>query len=270
MTKQLIRLGIASLMVAGLASADTLYVNGVDTSLGLGAANNTNGWLRVGGADQDVYYYGAIDITIDGYARAVFCIDLFTDIYIGSTNSSVLTRPGTLAQGQAAWLLNEYWPETTNLPTVVVDSTPTTATAAEVGAAIQLGLWDVVQNNSGTLDTSSTTIGLSVNNTNPATTATDRVVAVLAQSYVTASTGQYSDNAYAMITTQADTSANDSQKVTDRSMSWSDFPLRRAELLSGLILSGTSSDELQRRRIIRSLELSLRSYCFIGGVDEKH
>jgi hypothetical protein len=196
MTKQLIRLGIASLMVAGLASADTLYVNGVDTSLGLGAANNTNGWLRVGGADQDVYYYGAIDITIDGYARAVFCIDLFTDIYIGSTNSSVLTRPGTLAQGQAAWLLNEYWPETTNLPTVVVDSTPTTATAAEVGAAIQLGLWDVVQNNSGTLDTSSTTIGLSVNNTNPATTATDRVVAVLAQSYVTASSGQYSDSAY--------------------------------------------------------------------------
>jgi hypothetical protein len=195
MTRRLIRLGLAALMVAGLASADTLYVNGFDPSLGLGAALNTNGWLQLGGTTEDFYYYGAIDVTIDGYARTLFCIDPFTDIYNSSVNSSFLTLPGTPAQGQAAWLLNKYWPDTTTLPTVLVGSTPTTATSAEVGAAIQLGLWDVVENNSGIL-ANSTTVGLSVDNTNPATTATDAVVADLAQSYVNASIGQSSGSAY--------------------------------------------------------------------------
>jgi len=182
------------LISTGLCFAtSTLVVTGIDSTVGVGSATGTNGWLDVSGTDQNLYWYGAINITVDGYARTVFCIDLFTDIYIGSTNSSTLTSPGTLAQEQAAWVLNQYWPETTNPPTIILGSTPTTATAGEVGAAIQLALWDIVQNNGAPLTTTSTIIGLSVNGSG--TTATDPVVAQLAESYISASTNMYSTNA---------------------------------------------------------------------------
>jgi hypothetical protein len=182
------RIGLVFLMAAGLSTAGTLVFTGIDTPLGLGSANGTNGWIQVSQTDEDVYWYGGMSITDDGFARTVFCIDLFTDIYLGSTNSTTITAPNSPAQLQAAWVLNQEWGYLTTPPT------GSGATIAETGAAMQLALWDIMQNNSATLTTAPSVLGLSAASSN--TTATDPIVASLAQQWVTFSIGKSSVSAY--------------------------------------------------------------------------
>jgi hypothetical protein len=183
------------LATVGLSFSGTLVFTGVDSPAGLGSATSTNGWLDVSGSDQDVYWYGGMSVTVNGYSRTLFCIDLSQDIYVGSTNATDITVPTSGPQQQAAWLLTQYWTDLTTPPTVVIGTTSYNATTQEAGAAIQLALWDVMSNGSGTLNTTSSIIGLSVNGTNPTTTATDPVVAALAQSMITNSIGKVSTNA---------------------------------------------------------------------------
>ena len=55
------------------AVANTIIVVGTDTNLG------ENIFLRENGSN-DTAWAGGIDVTVDGYARVLFCVDLFVNI----------------------------------------------------------------------------------------------------------------------------------------------------------------------------------------------
>src|ERR1039458_6268564 len=84
---------LLALLAACPALANTLIVNGVDTSLGMGSLGTGSVWIHedktwvtgdTGGSNVLVQWAGAIDITVDSYVRQVFCVQLFTDIGFGS------------------------------------------------------------------------------------------------------------------------------------------------------------------------------------------
>ena len=122
------RLAVTAL-AASFASGSTLYVNGVDTTRGLGSANGTSLNMSVdsGATFFDVYFAGAINTTLDGVSPlSLYCVDLFTNIYLGSTNSTTLTTPSTQPLQRVAWLLNQEFPD---------------ATTTLTGAALQIAMW---------------------------------------------------------------------------------------------------------------------------------
>ncbi len=170
---------------ASLSFSGTLAFTGVNAATGLGSANSgTHFYVQVDGANVDAYWVGGMDISVDGHSRLVFCIDAFTDIYIGSTNSTTVTLPDLAPVQQAAWVLNHEW----NLLTTA----PSDATTGQIGAAMQLALWDIVQNNSSPLAAAQGRIQISSDPLNP----TDATVARYAQQFITESLGQASVNAF--------------------------------------------------------------------------
>src|SRR5215831_84627 len=80
-----------SLALCGRASSSTITVTGVDNSRGESI------WLNLDRADEDLYFAGALDITLNrgtnSYDRTTYCVDLFTNIYIGQTYNTNVVAP---------------------------------------------------------------------------------------------------------------------------------------------------------------------------------
>src|SRR6516164_1707891 len=84
------------------AAANTIIVVGADNNLG------ETIYMRENGTNTSAYA-GGIDVKVDGYARVLFCVDLFTDISTGTYNTA-LDFADTANLKRVAWLLNNYYP----------------------------------------------------------------------------------------------------------------------------------------------------------------
>ena len=182
-------------LFCGLSSAASIVVTGVDYNRGGGVQMNADG------QDIQAYFAGVIFISLtspDGtvYNRDSVCVDLFTDIYIGSTYGSTVLTPSDVPGKnltRVSWLL-----ENALLPTqqAVDPNNPPAipqadwATNAAQGTGLQLAIWDIVHD--GGDGFSSGRVQAASNPANP----TDPTVLGWAQFYESASAGQSDNNAY--------------------------------------------------------------------------
>jgi hypothetical protein len=145
--------------------ANTILVTGVDSSLGL----QQSIYLNENGAPTQIYWAGAIDISVDGYTRLVYCVDLFTDIYLATTYNTTMDFADTPNLQRVGWLLQNQVP---------VNQVQ--------GAALQLAIWDIMEDNGNGFGAGS--VAQSTDLANP----TNPAVLLLAQQYETVSAGQSS------------------------------------------------------------------------------
>jgi hypothetical protein len=113
---------LLSLLTLCPALANTIIIVGADNNLG------ENIYLRENSTNESAYA-GGIDVRVDGYARVLFCVDLFVNISTGTYNS-VLDFADTPNLKRVAWLLNNEYP-----------------TNAITGAGLQLAIWDIMSDN---------------------------------------------------------------------------------------------------------------------------
>jgi hypothetical protein len=160
------------------AVANTILVSGVDSSLGL----QQSLYIDENGTPTQIYWAGGIDITVDGYTRAVFCVELFTDIYLNTTYNTTMDYPETANLERVAWLLQDEWP-----------SAPTYTGAAlqTQGAGLQLAIWDIMENNGDGFGTAATSTGSVSQSTDP-NNPTNPAVLLAAQQYEALSAGRSS------------------------------------------------------------------------------
>ena len=116
-------IGLA-LLLGSSTWANTIILTGLQSNLGL----QQSLYFDEDGVSHLEYWAGAIDVTVDGYARLVFCVDLFTNITFG-TYGTTLDYSDSANQKRADWLIS------TQLPTV---------TTQDAGAALQLAIWDIM------------------------------------------------------------------------------------------------------------------------------
>jgi hypothetical protein len=125
-----------SFITAAAAFSGTLVVTGINGSFGLGTIAGSNLWMQESGTNLNIGWAGVINVTVDGVPKSVFCADAFTDIYLGSTNSTTVTAPSTTALQRAAWVLNTEWG--------MLNAPPSGVTMNQIGGAIQLAIWDIM------------------------------------------------------------------------------------------------------------------------------
>ncbi len=113
------------------AFANTIIVTGLNGSLGM----QQSVYFNEDGVSTQAYWVGAILISLDGYPRDTFCVDLFTDISFNSY-SSLLEIPDTATQMRIGWLMQNYFPVT-----------------QVQGAGFQLALWDITHDGGDGFDT---------------------------------------------------------------------------------------------------------------------
>ena len=140
----------ASMLLCGIAAADTIVATGIDTSRG-----EYNVWINENGTDTDAYFAGVIKITLtdsegDQFNRDTLCVQLFTDILLNQTYGTSVVTPNEMGGGsldQGSWLLDNAL-----LPGQNGGATPSAlpqadwVTSPAQGAGLQLAIWDLVEN----------------------------------------------------------------------------------------------------------------------------
>jgi hypothetical protein len=191
----------------GIALADAITIQPTNVDNGQGGGL----WMNEDGVAVNAYFAGVIDIqlTQDGvtYNRETLCVDLFTEINLGSTYYSSVTLPSAVPAsrpekelGAVSWLIDnamlpDLYPQgnfTSALPTAYLLNSSTTlaGTGAQRGEALQFAIWDL------TVDGAD---GFSSGRVAQAPGLTDPVVLAAAQFYETAALGQLADDAYVYI-----------------------------------------------------------------------
>src|SRR5664280_329451 len=79
------RLLLLAASLTATASASTLVVTGLDSATGL----QDSLWINENGVSTRLYFAGGLDVTVDGHARLVYCVDLLTDIGVPGTYNTV-------------------------------------------------------------------------------------------------------------------------------------------------------------------------------------
>ena len=115
------RLVLLVLLAATSASANTIILTGLDGGLGLNTTFNDYG-------TNVTAWVGGIDVTVDGYPRVFYCVELTVSIYVPGTYTSVLDFADTDRLKRVAWLM--------------ANQQPASATA---GAGLQLAIWDILE-----------------------------------------------------------------------------------------------------------------------------
>jgi hypothetical protein len=165
LTKNLI---VLALLSTSAALANSIIVVGTHTSLGQNIWMNET--LNSTSTNFEAWS-GGIDIKVDGYSRVVFCVDLFTDINVGTYNA-VLGAPGTPQLQRVAWLLQNQYPTNKNN-----------------AAGFQLAIWDIIHDNGDGF-----TAGM-VRRSTDARNPTSNTIVTTALGYETASLGKSSTKA---------------------------------------------------------------------------
>jgi hypothetical protein len=158
---------LAATLLANVATASTLNLIAPNTSRGTYLTMNYNG--------SDVSgFAGAIATSIDGSAILydMFCVDITTHSFLNNPYEAVGLPPATAINngGRAAWLFDTF------------NSAAQTVTT---GAALQLALWDVIEDNGDGFATGLFRSTASIPND----------ILVQAAAYITASAGHTSTNA---------------------------------------------------------------------------
>src|ERR1039458_5334425 len=124
---------LLALWTACTAFGNTIIVTGIDSAMGIQSIS-----MDENGSATPIYWSGAIDINVNGYIRQVFCVQLFTDIYLNTTYDTVMDYSDTANLKRVGWLLqNEF-------PTAALYTGAALQTA---GAAFQLAIWDIIEDN---------------------------------------------------------------------------------------------------------------------------
>ena len=122
-----------ALLSACPALATTLIVNDIDRATGV-AENSL--WIDIGGTPTKVWFAGGIDVTVGGYNRLLYCVDLLTDINVPGTYTTALDFSDTVNLQRVGWLMQNEWPSTSGY---------TGADLQTQGSAFQLAIWDILQ-----------------------------------------------------------------------------------------------------------------------------
>ena len=164
------RFALLALLSALPAVANTIMVTGVNSGLGLQSSVYVN---ENGVAPTDpLFFAGAIDIVVDGYTRQVFCVQLLVDIYLNNTYDTIIDFSDTPNLKRVGWLLEHQFP-----------STPLT------GAAFQLAIWDIIEDNGDGFGIGAGSVSQSTNPLHP----TDAGLLAAAAQYEAVSAGMSSD-----------------------------------------------------------------------------
>src|ERR1017187_9502062 len=166
---------LLAIWTAGTAFGNTIIVTGIDSAMGIQSIS-----MDENGAATPIYWSGAIDINVDGYIRQVFCVQLFTDIYLNTTYDTVMDYSDTANLKRVGWLLqNEF-------PTAALYTGAALQTA---GAAFQLAIWDIIEDNGDGFAPGAGKLTQSTDASN----LTDPAVLAAAIQYETLSAGQSSN-----------------------------------------------------------------------------
>jgi hypothetical protein len=127
------RLLLLAASLTATASASTLIATGVDSATGL----QDSVWINENGVATRLYFAGGVDITVDGLARLVYCVDLLTDIGVPGTYNTVVDYANTPNLERVGWLMQHEWP-----------SYYYSGSNLQVqGAGLQLAIWDILTDN---------------------------------------------------------------------------------------------------------------------------
>jgi len=158
------RLAVLVLLAASPAISNTIIVTGLNSALGV----QQSLWFDQDGVAGEEYWVGAIAISLDGYPRNTFCVDLFTQISF-NTYSSQIDTPTSDTEKRIGWLLQNQYPIT-----------------QFQGAAFQLALWDITHDNGDGFAVGAGRITQSTDALHP----TDSTILAMAIAYEAASAGK--------------------------------------------------------------------------------
>ena len=160
-------------MTAGLGSSTTIIVNSVDNALGY----QQSVWIDENGTPTQLYWIGGIDITVAGHARVAWCVQLFVDIGL-STYNTVVDWADTANLDRVGWLVNYVVPG--------IQAMPNGSAKQTAGAAMQLAIWDIIEDNGDGLTAGHGKVTVSTDSSHPTTAS----VVTQAQAYEAQSAGQ--------------------------------------------------------------------------------
>ena len=158
------KLALLALLAASPAISNTIIVTGLNASLGV----QQSLWFDQDGVAGQEYWVGAIIISLDGYPRDTFCVDLFTQISF-DTYSSQLDTATSATEKRIGWLLQNQYPVT-----------------QFQAAAFQLALWDITHDNGDGFAAGAGRITQSTDAANP----TDPTILAMALAYEASSAGK--------------------------------------------------------------------------------
>ena len=135
-----------------------MVVTGVQSDLGESI------WIDQSGAPTQLYWAGGVDITVNGYNRVVFCVDLLTHISLDTYDTTLDYSDTPYIRDSSdysdvdsllrvGYLLKYEWPK-----------------SALQGAALQLAIWDIVTDKGdgfGKPDTSAGIVSQSTDTSHP-------------------------------------------------------------------------------------------------------
>lgn len=187
-----------AILASGIAAADTIVAT-VDPTYGeYGVVISENG------ADTNTYFAGGLAIQLTDsqgtVTRETMCVDLFVDIYVSQTYGTTVDLPSQVLPPQnpallqrAAWLEDNAW-----LPVLTPGAPSTlpssdwvggTASAAAMGAAMQIAIWDILVDGGDGFSSGAVRQGSAANPTDP-------TVLSWATTYESLSAGQLSDSGF--------------------------------------------------------------------------
>jgi hypothetical protein len=157
------------LLSAWPALATTLIVNNIDTATGV---TPWSLWIDIGGAPTNLWFAGGIDVTVGGYNRILYCVDLLTDINVPGTYTTALDFSDTVNLKRVGWLMQNEWPSTSGY---------SGAALQRQGSAFQLAIWDILQDGGDGFGTNipGGAVGLVSQSTGPNPTTPDVLAAAI-------------------------------------------------------------------------------------------
>ncbi len=152
-------------------------------------------WMLEDSTPIQAYFVGVILLTVrtngTDYARDSLCVDLFTDIVVGSTYDTVVLHPYEVPGknlGRVSWLVdNALLPTQNPYPSALPPNDWVTNPVQ--GAAIQMAVWDIVHDGGDGLSHGRVQAATGVN-------ATDPAVVAAAEHYLAVSAGKISNLAF--------------------------------------------------------------------------
>jgi len=147
-----------------------MIVIGIDKATGV-AENSL--WIDEGGKPTDVWFAGGIDVTVGGFNRLLYCVELEVNINVPGTYSTVLDFSNTPALQRVGWLMQNEWPS----------AHYSGAALQTQGSAFQLAIWDILEDSGAGagFGTDTQAAGLVSQSTDPSHPTTAAVLAAAIQ-----------------------------------------------------------------------------------------
>jgi hypothetical protein len=156
-----------AVVCSSLGIANSIIVQSLDTPLG----EQQTLWINDQGANTQLYWAGGLNARVDGYARVLWCVQLQVDISLGVTYTTTVDWADTPRLQRVGWL---------------VQNVAAGLTTKVQGAAFQLAIWDIMEDNGDGFAAGAGTIYQSTSKKNP----TDAAVLALTQQYENQSLGK--------------------------------------------------------------------------------